>query len=329
MVFFPSEFRDVYFEEEYVKLYEDKENQAVCFVYKKNNKILLFPFLRRKFNFKDKTYFDFETAYGYGGPISNIEDNSFKKEALEVFFNYCKNNHYVAGFIRFHPMLKNFISFDSIGKTILDRKTVLINLQKSTEELWLEVQSRNRSYIRKASKLGLRFIDDFDYKYLDDFMSLYKKTMDKLKSDKFYYFNSSYFRLIQNVKHSFLGIVTYESKVISAAIFLYSEDYGNYHLAGSSMDYLSMRPVNFMLWEATKTLKKRGVKFFHLGGGLNSDINNSLLGFKRKFSKDSCDFYIGKLIFNQEVYDDLCNTWEVKNPEKTEKYKFHLLKYKY
>lgn len=64
--------QDLYFREEYVRLYETEKEKACCFVFQKDKSILLFPFLRREFEYKEKTYYDFETAYGYGGPISMI-----------------------------------------------------------------------------------------------------------------------------------------------------------------------------------------------------------------------------------------------------------------
>ena len=90
-----------------------------------------------------------------------------------------------------------------------------------------------------------------------------------------------------------------------------------------------MSPNNFLLWEAAKELRNRNIKYFHLGGGTNSEENNSLFQFKRKFSKSVYQFEIGKAIFNETIYKDLCNQWENNNPEKVEIYKHHLLKYKY
>ena len=62
----PAKLQDLYFREEYVRLYETENEKACCFVFQKDKSILLFPFLRREFEYKGKTYYDFETAYGYG-----------------------------------------------------------------------------------------------------------------------------------------------------------------------------------------------------------------------------------------------------------------------
>ena len=64
---FPLNMVDVYYTEAYVKLYETNLDEAYCIVCSLNSKITLMPFLRRRMG----KYFDFETAYGYGGPIFN------------------------------------------------------------------------------------------------------------------------------------------------------------------------------------------------------------------------------------------------------------------
>ena len=74
---FSLEKKDVYFTEQYVKLYETDTERAECFVCQEGDKVLLFPFLARTFEFQGKQYKDFETAYGYGGPLCNSEDYEF------------------------------------------------------------------------------------------------------------------------------------------------------------------------------------------------------------------------------------------------------------
>lgn len=324
--------QDVYFKEEYVRLYENASEQACCLMCCEGDNVLLFPLLRRAFTFDGNTYYDFETAYGYGGPVVNTTDQKFRNEALATLKEYCGKNGFVAGFVRFHPLLQNQVGFDNIGRLLAERKTVAINLDQTIDEVWSnEIHSKNRNVIRKAEKAGCHFIVDNKYEHLNDFIGLYDSTMDKLSADGFYYFDDNYYQqLVKGIPNSFLGCVEdAESKIISAAIFMYSGTYGHYHLSGSDKSQLGLSPNNFMLWEAAKELQKRGVKRFHLGGGTNSDKENSLFKFKCRFSKDTCQFYIGKLVFNQKAYEAICSDWEQKNPDKAEHYKHHLLKYKY
>lgn len=329
--YFSSDSYDTYFKEEYLKLYESSSVNAVCFVYEEGLNIFLFPFLRRKFQYNDIDFYDFETAYGYGGPLTNVGNNEFLEKGLLKFWEYCRINNYIAGFVRFHPLFDNYKGFSTVGTLIFDRYTVAMDLSVSENEIWMnEINTKNRNVIKKANNLGLEFIVDKEFKYLSDFIKLYNNTMSKLNADSFYFFNEQYYKLFaQTIANSFLGIVKYKNVVISAAIFFYSNKYGHYHLSGSDVNYLKLCPNNFMLYEASKVLKNLGVEKFHLGGGINSDEDNSLLQFKSRFSRSRYQFHIGKIIFNKEIYNEICTEWSELNPEKCNDFEHFLLKYKY
>ena len=327
----PADLQDLYFREEYVRLYETECEHARCFVYQEGDSILLFPFLRRTFEYKGITCYDFETAYGYGGPISNNHSENFMTKALKAMKAKAVEEDYICGFVRFHPVLSNWYCFEKVGRLIHDRKTIAIDLTGGIEAIWMnEIHTKNRNVIKKGEKNGLVFIVDNDFSYLKDFEDLYNSTMDKLEADGFYYFEPKYYEQLQNtIENRFLGIVKHEDKVVAGAIFFYQKPYGHYHLAGSDKTALKLSPNNFLLWEAAKELMNRGVSYFHLGGGTDGSENNSLYQYKRKFSKNEYQFSLGKMIFNQQLYDDICTDWAIKNSDKVDKMKNILLKYKY
>ena len=327
----PAPLQDVYFREEYVRLYETVNEKACCFVYQEDDSVMVFPFLRRTFLFNGNTYYDFETAYGYGGPVSNNHDEAFMTKALQTMKEEAIKANYICGFVRFHPVLANWDYFDKVGQLIPDRKTIAIDLTGGIDATWSnEIHSKNRNMIKKGEKEGLEFVVDDDFVYLPEFERLYNATMDKLSADGFYYFEPKYYEQLQNtIQHRFLGIVKHEGKVIAGAIFFYQLPYGHYHLAGSDKESLNLSPNNFLLWGAAKELTNRGVSFFHLGGGTDGSEENSLFKYKRRFSKSTYQFSLGKFIFNEPLYNTICADWESRNPDKAEKYKRLLLKYKY
>lgn len=327
---FLSAERDIYFCEEYVRLYESEKEKAVCCVVTEGEQMMLFPFLRRTFEYKGNILYDFETAYGYGGPIWHHADEFFKTAALQLMIKELSQSGYVAGFVRFHPLLANYEGFN-VGRVIEDRKTVAIDLSLDEQDIWMqEIHTKNRNVIKKGEKSGLLFVVDNDYRYLPDFINLYNATMDKLDAADFYYFDQHYYNdFVKNLKNSFLGVVLHEGNVVSSAIFMYEGGYGHYHLSGSDKNALKLMPNNYMLWHAAIELKKRGVKTFHLGGGTTSSEDDSLFCFKSRFSKHTYQFCLGKLIFNETLYQDICSDWEQRNPDKAEHYNHFLLKYKY
>jgi hypothetical protein len=323
--------RDVYFSEEYVYLYQSADKEPYCVVAEEEGCCMLFPFLRRTFEYKGETYYDFETAYGYGGPIFNTSDRAFRNRALYALAEVLKSHSYVAGFIRFHPLLSNYDQFEEIGEVRFDRETIAINTALDEDELWMhEIHLNNRNKIKKAEKRGLTFVVDDAYIYLPDFIRLYNATMDKLSANSFYYFDESYYRKIkEEVKSSFLGVVKYEHEVIAAAIIFYGGPYAHYHLGGSNKATLNLRPNNYLLYMSAMETKKRGAQLFHLGGGSTPDADNSLFRFKEQFSRSRYHFAVGKLVLNEPIYNELCCEWEQKYPEKKERYKNYPLKYKH
>ena len=320
--------KDVYYTEEYVRLNCHPEQDALCFIAIEDDKIFLFPFIRSSIRYNNNTYYDFETAYGYGGGIANTIDEVFIKEAYAHMFQLLKEKNYICGFVRFHPLLQNYRYAPT---SIFDRHTVCVDLSMSEDEIWLtQIATSNRSDIRRAERRGLIFEVDFSGKYLHNFVELYNTTMQRLQADKFYYFGDEYYRnWIDSIENHFIGVVRNESKIISAALFMHNGYYGHYHLSGSDRSYSNLCPNNVLLWRAALELKRQGVKFFHLGGGQDSDPLNSLFAFKKKFSHLLNDFHIGKFIFNLSVYEDICHKWELENPQKKKLYKNFLLKYKY
>ena len=263
----PAKLQDLYFREEYVRLYETENEKACCFVFQEDKSIMLFPFLRREFEYKSKTYYDFETAYGYGGPTSNDHSEAFMTAALHALATKACEDNYICGFIRFHPLLENWDCFQKVGRLINDRKTIAINLAGGVDATWKnEIHTKNRNVIKKGEKNGLEFIVDNNFEYLQGFEDLYNSTMDKHEADGFYYFGQKYYEQLKDtIKNRFLGIVRHEGKVIAGAIFFYQLPYGHYHLAGSDKNALKLSPNNFLLWGAAKEFINRGVEQFHLG----------------------------------------------------------------
>ena len=56
----------------------------------------------------------------------------------------------------------------------------------------------------------------------------------------------------------------------------------------------------------------------HHGGGKSNDLEDSLYLFKKNFAKlYETDFYVGKKIWNQKIYDELC---QMKNIDSNESF---------
>ena len=325
---FDDSLKDIYFFEEYVRLYETADEKAFCAICEDTGNVLLMPFIRKEI----EGYYDFETPYGYGGPIANTQNEDWVVYALSEMENLFRKEKYICGFIRFHSLLRNDELCKKRINVLFDRNTIAINTSESEEQIWMgQITSKNRNMIRKAEKNNLVYKAEHDFESLDEFISLYNSTMRRLNADSFYFFDRSYYNNFCNSfkGKAFLGTVRKEEELICAALFMYSKDFGHYHLEGSNSNYSGLAANNYLLWKTAIEFNKLGVKEFHLGGGYNSKADNSLFKFKQAFSNNVKEFYIGKWIFNNDKYNEIKNNWMKRNPDKINKFSKMLLCYRY
>ena len=129
----PTDQQDVYFSPEYYALYEQNgDGKAKCFVYEEGDKIVLYPFLINPVNplgyDLNNEYFDIQGAYGYNGMVTSSKDEGFIARFHESFDQFCQDEHIVAEFSRFHPLLNNQVLASPKMQTFYSRKTVKLDL---------------------------------------------------------------------------------------------------------------------------------------------------------------------------------------------------------
>lgn len=327
----PRNKKDIYFTPEYYSLYEyNGDGDAQCFIFENEGEVAIYPFLKNSINTLgyqlDKEYYDIQGAYGYNGLITSTNDISFIEELWECFDNYCQENDIIAEFMRFHPLLQNQLLASPNMNTFCSRQTVGLDL--SVDDIWMQqLSSKNRNMIRKAIKQGVSIVESNDY---ETFRLMYNNTMTDLNASEFYYFKQNYYDNYQNFFHdkSYLCLATYKGEIIAGSMFLKDDYYVHYHLSARNRQYSSLAANNLILWYAIQKAKDSNCHYFHFGGGTTSNDDDSLLKFKKEFSKSTHDFWIGKRIHNQKIYEDVVNQWGELYPEKYESHKQLLLCYR-
>lgn len=327
----PSDKRDIYFTPEYYSLYQNYgDGEACCFVFEKDGDIVLYPFLRNPIATLgyqlDKEYFDIQGAYGYNGIVASSYENNFISSFWESFDVWCQKNSIVAEFSRFHPLLNNQNLASPKMKTFYSRHTVALDL--TDDDIWMnQISSKNRNMIRKAEKEGVAIIESDDY---ETFRKLYNGTMTDLHAEGFYFFPPEYYNEYKQTfkNKSLLCLALYEGKVIAGSMFMYSNDYAHYHLSARNREYSRLAANNLILWYGIQKAKERGCKWLHFGGGTTGNDDDSLLKFKRDFSKTLGEFWIGKRVHNEIVYNEIIQQWQANYPESYSANKIKLLGYR-
>lgn len=298
---------DPYFTSEYVDLYVRKKNleSIFSFNFSINDQWFKSISIKRPINkISDKTYFDLESAYGYGGYITNSSDINFLKIADEALVKRMQEESIIAEFIRWHPMT-NLVKADLFGFNFLslDRQTISIDLAKNTEERWREYSSTTRNIIRKAQS-SLKFEETVD---LDSFIHFYYQTMDKNGANPAYYFPREYFEKLLAKPFSRLFVIKNDNCIVNMSFFLVGEVYAHYHLSANNLNFVNLGGNYFLMESACKYLQKNhpSVVELHLGGGRTNAPDDQLLMFKKKFSKLERNFFITGRIINKDVYSSL------------------------
>jgi hypothetical protein len=332
----PVEQQDVYFTPEYYRLYENYgDGKACCFVFEYDGEIALYPFLMNTVNELgynlNQQYYDIQGAYGYNGVVSSSYDVFFIEQFYAALRSFCVENKIIAEFTRFHPLLNNK-SFSEKEMTIFfDRKTMYIDLSDTYELIFNRFQTSTRKQIKRCDhKYGLTVkIFEKDNTQLPVFYKIYTEAMDRVKSVSYLYFNEEYFQSLLETDSTALFIAYYEGEPIAAITAMYNSSYIHGHLGGALTDYLHTSAYALLYAEMIKFGIDRGCKYFHAGGGVTSNPDDKLLKYKLNFSHTTTDFYIGKKVHNQSVYNEVIKQWKEKYPEKEEKYKNMILKYRY
>ena len=337
----PIEQQDIYYTPEYYSLYENYDGgKALCFVFKKDAEIALYPFLLNSVNkigyeLKNE-YYDIQGAYGYNGIVSSSYDEVFINKFYESFTNYCNDANIIAEFTRFHPLLKNEIfSINSMDVTF-NRKTVKISLTDYTsiEDVRKMVYTKEaRKNVKKARRQGIKFIiADKEGEYRD-FYNIYTNRMLALNADNELFFNEPFFLSFINKQqlkcHNKLILAQLDNSIIGGIILLFNMIYAHNFLSASLALNKNLKTNDYLQDAAILLAINQKCSTFHLGGGNSSNEYDSLFRFKSKFSTETALFSIGTNIHNLKIYNDITNQWKKMYPTKQERYNNYHLKYRY
>ena len=313
---------DIYFEERYGLLYESVENGRACvWKYEGVEGCVRHQFLMRQIpiELNDGPWYDLITPYGYGGPlIEKISDGYTKEDLIKAFnlefYKYCKENKIVSEFVRFHPLTDNGVDFCSVYNSELNRYTLGTSLLEDDPVL-SEFSKGCRKTIRQVYSKGVEFRMIKAPKNIDTFVSIYYENMQRKEANEFYFFSKEYFDALLSAFRDklLLAEAIYDEKVIASGLYFLSDGVIHVHLSGTDSEYLSLSPAYVLKHGTVCWGKENGCKIVHYGGGLSSSKEDALFLFKKKFAqKTEFPFYVGKKIWNEEVYDRLCVKKSVK-----------------
>ncbi|ALV21393.1 MULTISPECIES: lipid II:glycine glycyltransferase FemX [Carnobacterium] len=311
---------DIYFTYDYFTPFKNNgDGEPILYYYQSDDGKVAYPFMYRDVakdkklagKVKENLYFDISSVYGYGGPLFQVNEpdgnlEQLKTDFFEDFTEYCHQKNIISQFDRFHPLMDNHLFFDQHCDLSAVRKTIYMDLS-DPEEMKRNLEHNCRNKIKQAEKNGVSVIVGDDFNTLKDFKELYKTTMQHNSAVDYYYFNEAFFDdTLNSMKDHILLVNAYfEEVIIASALILFYGNHVHNLFSGSNRECNRLKPNNLLFYEIAKWGSANGYKKYHLGGGYESDVD-SLYKFKKSFSKlDPTNFYIGKKIYDPEIYHHL------------------------
>lgn len=240
------------------------------------------------------------------GPIIQIKSSKLKvQNYLRVITRYlapiAKKERF--SFIRISPLLDDSPECQKMFAKLEFRKAPLymhaehvwkLTLNKTEDELLVDMRKTTRYLIRKAIKDGATVEKRTDAKTVEDFMRIYKETAVR---EQFTPFSKGYilheFEEFLKTGHALflfgkLGGRTYRA----AALIIFTDSTAFYHQGASIHNKV---PVPYLLqWEAIREAKKRGCRFYNFWGIAPNDLNRhpwaGLTLFKKGFGGSQLDY---------------------------------------
>ncbi len=245
--------------------------------------------------------FDVQSAYGYGGPVSNCDDPGFLGRADEAYCGYCSENAVAAEFVRLHPMAVSWQPFG--GDIFFDRDTVVLQLGETAPRAGYS--TRARTAVRKAERQGLTIVECSVQEWIGYFAEFYRGSMQEIGAQPFYLFGNAYFDTVSGLDGLRLFSVEQDGRWVSAGLFFYGGDTAEYHLSGTTPEGRRLGATNLLIDHAASVARQEGCRWLYLGGGTNASADNPLFFFKKSFSQLLRPFRIGTRVHRADLYSEL------------------------
>lgn len=306
---------DFYHTYDYHTISKQEDEECVLLQFEKDNYLIAIPLIIRPI--KGTDCFDITSVYGYSGPVSKNISYSFNNtQFITEFREYLFNKKIVSVFSRLNP----FINYQKdILKNLGDcedlSSVVFIDLTNDIEVQRQGYQRRIKSHINKSRRL-CTIKKAQTQEEIEAFIDIYYENMNRVDAEDSYYFDKDYFFKFLKCNDFetdlLLAIDNETNQYISGVMFVKTNQIVQYHLSGTKTDFLNIMPVKMLIDEMRILATNKGYKYLNLGGGLGSK-EDSLLRFKKSFSKELETFSLWKYIVNVDAYNKLSSKNEVTN----------------
>ena len=315
-------FDDFHFKKEYIDIFTDKNSTAYYEKIAKNDSQIIISGLKSRIN---EDYYDLQSPPGYSGIYLNCNSEHDKKHLLGELSEILAKDNIIASFHRFHPDNHTVNNHQNIFSFVAkDRPVIYIKIKEYNINGNLIFPKKTRYTIR-TSHTKANFKTSKKIFELHEFYNLYTSTMDKNNASKEYYYTFEQLQKAFTSENIIYISAHANNHLVAGALFIISGHYAYYFLSANSQ-YSYENGVNYsIIGEAVNQVSHSDVQYLILGGGRTTLADDSLLKFKRKFSKYYFEYQIGGLVHQEEIFNRLNTDAELKAGRKISQF----LKYRF
>jgi len=288
---------------------EFEDEHAELYVLEDGEEFVYYPYLVRPVEtapFATETdtditdYSDIVASWYYGGPLASEGASPGLVEAFTTRFGeYCRETGIVAEFIRFDPNVENHADFERLGPTF-NRETVPVDLTRSREEIHDGFEKRNRNALRQARDTELAVEPTSDRGDWRAFYEIYTNAMEAKEATEHYRFPFEFFVELLDSPLATLLVARHGEEVVGGSMLVHDDHTAHDYLRASNPDYWDLRVNNLICYEALMHMYDTGRELFDFQGG-----RPGVFKFKKSFSPERAEMYIGRRVHMEDVYDDL------------------------
>jgi hypothetical protein len=290
----------------YVKLFAGPGDRAVCAVAGDGAAGIMYPFVLRPLALEPwaspgEDHWDATTPYGYGGPfawgdLSGIVDLFWAQ--LEKWF---LARRVVSSFARLSLFPEQLAEFR--GDVSVNMPNVVRLLDLPCEQVWRDYAHKVRKNVNTARRAGLRFELDTAGSHLDEFLTIYRSTMDRRSAADGFHFSRAFFEtIVRELRGSFaFAHIRAGDRIVSTELLLRSARHLYSFLGGTLADAFEMRPNDLLKHSIIEWGIGEGLSAFVLGGGYGGP--DGIFRYKLAFApRGEVPFRTGRAVHDAAGY---------------------------
>jgi lipid II:glycine glycyltransferase (peptidoglycan interpeptide bridge formation enzyme) len=206
------------------------------------------------------------------------------KELLDSLRKNYRNYFYIT--ISPNVLFTDLEYFESAGYKRISNNTILIDLKKSIEELWDNLEKKSiRWGVKTAEKNGL----SFEIAKEDEVEKFYKLYSDTATQGGFHAEKKSFIEKLRDSQISKLFVIKYTNKIVAGGLLLIDNNnkISTLDLTGAGEEGLKLQAMPYLYWKMINYSKELNLNYFDLGGYDNEakegDKTYNINKFKLRF----------------------------------------------